>query len=81
MEKIEFLRGSELEAVTVRKLLISQRDDVTKRKKFMQEKHDMIRFQASRGMSRAKMIATWGRDMVVEALDSDGIQTSLVAAE
>jgi peptide subunit release factor 1 (eRF1) len=79
MGKIEFLRSQDLDAITVRKLLIEQRDDAVKRKKFMQEKHDMIRFQASRGMSRMAMIRTWGAEMVAEALDSDGVQT-LVAA-
>ena len=90
IQKIDFLRGAHLDAVIVKKLLTEQRDDAIRRQRAIQDKHQMIRFQIGRGMSRYTAERTWGKDMVQEALDSDGIQTlsqsanantSMIAAE
>lgn len=75
IQKVDFLRGKELDAVIVKRLLTEERDDHLKRQKHVHEKHQMIRFQISRGMSRARAELTWGREMVTSALDSEGIQT------
>lgn len=75
MQKVDFLRGRELDAIIVKRLLTEERDDLIKRQKLVQEKHQMIRFQIGRGMSRSKAESTWGKAMVSEALDSKGIQT------
>lgn len=80
IQKIEFLRGADLDAVVVKRLLTEERDDIAKRQRAIQDKHQMIRFQIGRGMSRATAVKTWGAEMVAEALDSEGLQT-LAAAE
>lgn len=80
MQKIDFLRGASLDAVIVKRLLIEERDDMVKRQRLIQDKHQMVRFQIARGMSRATAVHTWGAEMVAEALDSEGLQT-LAAAE
>jgi hypothetical protein len=75
IHKVEFLRGRELDSIIVRRLLTEQRDDHQRKQKAVQEKHQMIRFQIGRGMSRKRAEDTWGKDMVAGALDSEGMQT------
>lgn len=81
LQRVDFLRGAALDAVVVKKLLIEQRDDQIRRQRLIQDKHQMIRFQIGRGMARFTAERTWGKEMVQEALDSDGIQTLSQSAE
>lgn len=76
--KVDFLRGAALDASVIKKLLIEQKEDSSRKTRFTQEKHEAIKFHLARGMSRARLEQIWGLEMVAEALDSEGLQTAQI---
>lgn len=76
---VGFPKSKEIDKAIVKRLLMVERDAHDQRKSYLRDGHLMIQFSIGRGMSRVTAERIWGRDMVKDALDSEGIQT--IAAE